>query len=475
MLTTILDNFYVTAEELDKSISRLDGIDKETETMLRLYGAELIQEAGIFLRCPQAVMATGQVLLQRFYVKKSFKDFNVKRLAAASTFIACKLEESPRRIRDIILVFDRLFKGQPEGGPPPRVLEPGGREYNSAKDTIIRYERDMLRAFGFILHAEHPHKFVINYIHMLGGSNELIQLAWNVLNDSLRTTLCVRFKSEVVACGAIFYAARKLEVPLPDSVPWWEVFNCKTDQLVDVVITLHELYSHPKAQYIHVSKDAAPGGSAKPQASESTAILDYNCAPSVPSPLKPDGAASRLTGGVATAPPSGQGEVAPLVAGLDDTKEATSSLQQDPPQSPPERVVAAPAPTFGENGEIKAPVGSEETSEERRSSYGKDSERDRDRDHDRDRDRHRSKHSRDDRGHGRDRDDPRSRSRSRERKHRDRDRDRDSDRDRDRDRDREGRGGGYRDHRDKDRHRSDRDRDGRKTEVVAMSVHGNCV
>lgn len=43
-----------------------------------MYGCELIQEGGILLRMPQAVMATGQVLLHRFYCKESMLKFNIK-------------------------------------------------------------------------------------------------------------------------------------------------------------------------------------------------------------------------------------------------------------------------------------------------------------------------------------------------------------------------------------------------------------
>lgn len=48
-------------------------------------------------------------------------------------------------------------------------------------------------------------------------------------NDSLRTTLCVRFRAEAVACGILFTAARKLQVGslLPglaqDAACWREV------------------------------------------------------------------------------------------------------------------------------------------------------------------------------------------------------------------------------------------------------------
>lgn len=78
MPLSILDNFYLSDEELENSPSRRDGIDRETEAALRAYGCELVQEAGILLRFPQAAMATGQVLFQRFYCKRSMKEFNVK-------------------------------------------------------------------------------------------------------------------------------------------------------------------------------------------------------------------------------------------------------------------------------------------------------------------------------------------------------------------------------------------------------------
>ena len=57
------------------------------------------------------------------------------------------------------------------------------QEYMNAKDTVIRYEREMLRAFAFIVNAEHPHNFVLNYLNFLGGGKVLMQLAWDVLND----------------------------------------------------------------------------------------------------------------------------------------------------------------------------------------------------------------------------------------------------------------------------------------------------
>lgn len=91
-----LDSFYLTEEQLENSPSRQDGIDKDTEASLRMYGCEVIQEAGIMLSFDQVVMATGQVLLHRFYCKRSMKTFNVKVGAAAAVTSQC-LQRLPAR------------------------------------------------------------------------------------------------------------------------------------------------------------------------------------------------------------------------------------------------------------------------------------------------------------------------------------------------------------------------------------------
>lgn len=50
MIYTAIDNFYLTDEQLKNSPSRKDGIDEATETTLRIYGCDLIQESGILLK-----------------------------------------------------------------------------------------------------------------------------------------------------------------------------------------------------------------------------------------------------------------------------------------------------------------------------------------------------------------------------------------------------------------------------------------
>eukprot|EP00270_Netrium_digitus_P016975 TRINITY_DN6154_c0_g1_i1.p1 TRINITY_DN6154_c0_g1~~TRINITY_DN6154_c0_g1_i1.p1 ORF type:complete len:569 (-),score=53.60 TRINITY_DN6154_c0_g1_i1:537-2063(-) len=198
-------------------------------------------------------MATGQVLFHRFYCKRSFRRFNVKRVAASSLWLACKLEESPRKIRDVLNVFYRMEKRHESS--LLELLEPLSKQYDELKTDLIRTERHLLKEMGFVCHVEHPHKFILNYLSQLEVVDELKQDAWNLANDSLRTTLCVRFRSEVVACGVIYAAARRARIPLPENPPWWLCFDAQKDEIDEVCRVLANLYRRPKPQNIEVCKD----------------------------------------------------------------------------------------------------------------------------------------------------------------------------------------------------------------------------
>lgn len=453
MIYTTLDNFYLSSEQLENSPSRQQGIDAETETTLRFYACDLIQEAGLLLKCPQAVMATGQVLLHRCYCKKSMREYHIKRMAATCFWLATKLEEAPRRTRDIIMCFDRIIKRRENR--TLTVLEVGNKEFEEFRQGMIRYERHLLRTFGFVMHVEHPHKFLLSYCNLLETSEDFKQMAWNYVNDSLRTTLCVRFKSEVVACAAIFLAGRKLTFPLPESVPWWEVFSVETDQLVEAVKTLHDLYQRPKPEFVEIYKDV--NASAKP----TTPLLELNNSPQVQDSVLQ----SNITAGKEEAVTEDV-RTEQQKSGKDADTVSTAHQNGTPPGPQPKELQSAGNQDEAETGLKEVQDDDAEARKSRKRSRSRESDRReretrdgtrddrkvRDRDVERTRDKERER--------DRDRDgkdkDYRDRDRDRERRHRnDRDRDRDRGRDRDRSRDRGRPGDEYR----RDRgHRRDRSR-----------------
>ena len=66
---TLMTTSTLPVSILACSPSSRDLVDSNEEVLHRVMGCELVQEAGVLLRCSQVVMATGQNLLHRFYYR----------------------------------------------------------------------------------------------------------------------------------------------------------------------------------------------------------------------------------------------------------------------------------------------------------------------------------------------------------------------------------------------------------------------
>ncbi|KAJ0407431.1 hypothetical protein P43SY_004972 [Pythium insidiosum] len=241
-------------EILALSPSKQDGVSEDVERDHRFWGCELIEEAGVLLRLPQVVMVTAQTMLHRFFYRKSLREFDAFRVAFGCLFLAAKVEEQPKRMKEVLSVFYAIYRRRKWGKTalPQQVLDVDGDSYFLWRDWLVIVERQLLIDLGFSLYniMEHPHKYILYYIKILDGSKALAQQAWGYLNDSLRIDLCVRFRAEAIACAAIFLASRVLQVKLPQSPPWYSLFDVDRDTLVEVARAIWGLYQREKIVWL---------------------------------------------------------------------------------------------------------------------------------------------------------------------------------------------------------------------------------
>lgn len=85
----------------------------------------------------------------------------------ACIFLAAKIEECPRRIREVINVFHHMKQAREGRLVPELLLILGFRQftpvlfdqaYVNLKRHIIKAERRVLKELGFCVHGKHPHK-----------------------------------------------------------------------------------------------------------------------------------------------------------------------------------------------------------------------------------------------------------------------------------------------------------------------------
>lgn len=260
------DKWYQTMDEkarlmLQDPPSLADGMDRETEKNLRFFGCSLIQEGAVLLKLPQVAAATGQILFQRFYYLKSFLKFRYEHTVMACLLLASKIEEEPRRTRDVYNTFyrlEQLHKLRESGRtinddtaarlkPPPLDIS-----YVNTKNNMIKAERRLLATLGFVVHVKHPHKLICAYCFVLRAHHrtDLIQRAWTYMNDGLRTDMFVRYSPETIACACIFLASRTVQpqVPLPDKPRhWYELFDASDTDVHTIAMMLLNMYANQKA------------------------------------------------------------------------------------------------------------------------------------------------------------------------------------------------------------------------------------
>ncbi|GFQ03627.1 cyclin-t1-4 [Phtheirospermum japonicum] len=224
--------WYFTEEEIDKhSPSRKDGIDLEYESHLRKLYCSYLQELGMELKVPQVTIATAMMLCHRFYMRQSHAKNHWQAVSNSCMFLACKAEDTPRWLKNLTMIAYRLmYRSDPLAPQKIRQKEVCDKQ----KELIILGEKLILCTVAFDLNIEHPYKPLVAALKKLEISDkEVVRVAWNFVNDWLRTTLCLQYKPHYVAAGSVFLAAKlkKIKLPTANGKAWWMQFDVSPKQL----------------------------------------------------------------------------------------------------------------------------------------------------------------------------------------------------------------------------------------------------
>ncbi|KAK9727356.1 hypothetical protein K7432_001933 [Basidiobolus ranarum] len=225
-------HWYFKKGEPIKTPSSLDGIDCHKEKLDRSKGCTLIFSIGMTLELPQITLATATVYFHRFYLRQSLKEFHYYDIGTTCVFLACKVEETRRNLQDIITVYaQKVHK---------LILEENSKEFCQWKEMIFNYEVILLETLCFELTIEHPYKILIRLVQELQGSKKVANIAWALINHSLRTVLCITYPPHVVAASAFYIANKLLDSKLDTSTEcsWWKIIDVNFKDVKDASVLL---------------------------------------------------------------------------------------------------------------------------------------------------------------------------------------------------------------------------------------------
>eukprot|EP00527_Entomoneis_sp_CCMP2396_P006145 CAMPEP_0198144252 /NCGR_PEP_ID=MMETSP1443-20131203/14335_1 /TAXON_ID=186043 /ORGANISM="Entomoneis sp., Strain CCMP2396" /LENGTH=313 /DNA_ID=CAMNT_0043807613 /DNA_START=59 /DNA_END=997 /DNA_ORIENTATION=+ len=253
-----------------------NGMSVEDEAVKRRKTCRFIEEAGRVLKLPRVAISTAEVFFHRFYAKHSFADHDRFEVAVACIVLSAKTEESPRKLNHVIDECYKLKLGAVQAGrisaggasavsTSSTALDPKSQEFSKLKQRILLLERVILHSIGFELSIDHPYKFLVDLIKKLVQkrkveyinpapnmsppqltaklSNELVQNAMNLANDSMQTSLCLQFPPKDIAVATVYLAGNFAKVkPATKGADWIEVLgNPDVESLASISLQIIEL------------------------------------------------------------------------------------------------------------------------------------------------------------------------------------------------------------------------------------------
>lgn len=156
-----------------ESPSVRDGIKQEELLERQREAAKFIMRVASFMEFPCRTMSTAVHLLFAFYSVHSLRDFPVPNdIALTAIFLACKIEETFKKIKDILEAAFRVSNPQHMG----EVEIP-----EELRMRVVMYEDEMLQAIEYNFNRPCPFYVLARVCRTLKLKQDTMLLAWDTL------------------------------------------------------------------------------------------------------------------------------------------------------------------------------------------------------------------------------------------------------------------------------------------------------
>lgn len=151
-----------------------------------IFFANVIQVLGEQLKLRQQVIATATVYFKRFYARNSLKNIDPLLLAPTCILLASKVEEfgviSNSRL---ISICQTAIKS--------KFSYAYTQEFPYRTNHILECEFYLLENLDCCLIVFQPYRPLLQLVQDMGQEDQLLTLTWRIVNDSLRTDVCLLY------------------------------------------------------------------------------------------------------------------------------------------------------------------------------------------------------------------------------------------------------------------------------------------
>ena len=248
-----------TEAELSRAPSILAGCSEKKERENRIKGVNFILQVGIMLKLPQITLSTASVFFHRFFMRHAMEDAaNPKGLhyypiAATCLFLATKVEENCRKLRELVIACVKVAQKDPQ-----KEVDDQDKEFWRWKDNINLYEDLVMEALCFDFSLDSPYKTLFELLLRFKAEDNkrLRNAAWAFVNDSCVTVMCLLFPSRMIAASALYAATKHCDVSFAEDEqgrPWWELVGVDLAEMRKACNFLADIYQPIQASRLRKS------------------------------------------------------------------------------------------------------------------------------------------------------------------------------------------------------------------------------
>ncbi|SPJ88025.1 related to CTK2 Carboxy-terminal domain (CTD) kinase, beta subunit [Fusarium torulosum] len=142
-----------------------NGCDPARQDNYRLQGVQLIDNVRDYLQLPVRTFDTACTYFHKFRLNFKDAEYNYQDAALASLFVACKVEDTIKKSKEILAAAYNVKNPDKPAAPDDKIFEAPGK-------IIICLERLILETIGFDFRTRYPQKLLVKVVRDILGKED---------------------------------------------------------------------------------------------------------------------------------------------------------------------------------------------------------------------------------------------------------------------------------------------------------------